>query len=82
MSKVKAAVVPEETTTTLKDQIEQRLHTALAEWKTDLGEKKFAKRIRKAVEIFGKDLKSPPVAKTTRVKKIAAAKVPKAPSKK
>lgn len=37
--------------------IEQRLEQALIEWKEELGEKKFRKRIKKAGKLFGKDLK-------------------------
>jgi hypothetical protein len=60
-------------------EMEQKLATALADWKEKLGEKKFEKRIKRAAKAFVKNLKVTPAKKATPLKKKIA---PKKASKK
>ena len=57
----------------LRHAVEEKITAALAEYKEQMGEKKFKEKIEKAAKSFVKSIKNPPTAKTP-TKKAATAK--------
>jgi hypothetical protein len=61
--------------------IEEKMAVALAEYKEQIGEKKFSEKIEKAAKIFLKSIKKSPAIKRATGAKPAAKKATKAPAK-
>ena len=76
MSKGKKVKAGKRAAKIVNKALEQKLQDALSDWKEKLGEKKFARRVKKAAKAFGKDLKVIAIKKVKPTKKTDSNKNP------